>query len=54
MTHPRDKAQGLTKQIIGEMLGDDQLVQEGKAQQRAAAHPGATQQQPEPKKPADG
>jgi hypothetical protein len=31
--HPvREKAQGLTKQIIGEMIGDDLLVREGKEQ----------------------
>jgi uncharacterized protein YjbJ (UPF0337 family) len=44
--HPtREKAQGFTKQIIGEMIGDDLLVREGKeqlqhAQQGEVASPG--------------
>ena len=33
MNHPREKAQGFTKQLIGEMIGDELLVQEGKEQQ---------------------
>lgn len=32
MSNARDKAQGFAKQIIGEMIGDTQLVEEGKAQ----------------------
>jgi len=36
MTKFREKAQAKTKQIIGEMVGDSQLVQEGKEQERNA------------------
>jgi uncharacterized protein YjbJ (UPF0337 family) len=36
MTKLREKAQGRTKQIVGQMIGDDQLVQEGKQQERQA------------------
>jgi uncharacterized protein YjbJ (UPF0337 family) len=32
MTQLREKAQGQTKQIVGQIVGDDQLVQEGKEQ----------------------
>ncbi len=36
--HPilREKAQGRTKQVVGQMIGDEQLVQEGKQQERQA------------------
>jgi uncharacterized protein YjbJ (UPF0337 family) len=36
MTQLREKAQGQTKQIVGQIVGDDQLVQEGKEQVRHA------------------
>ena len=36
MTKLREKAQGRTKQIVGQMIGDDQLVHEGKEQERKA------------------
>lgn len=36
MTAVREKAQGFTKQLIGEMIGDGVLVQEGKQQQEHA------------------
>jgi uncharacterized protein YjbJ (UPF0337 family) len=36
MTKLREKAQGRTKQIVGQIVGDDQLVQEGKEQERHA------------------
>ena len=36
MTAVREKAQGFTKQIIGEMIGDELLVREGKQQQQDA------------------
>jgi len=36
MTKVREKAQGRTKQIVGQMVGDELLVQEGKAQERHA------------------
>ena len=42
MTHPREKAQGFTKQLIGEMIGDELLVQEGKEQQKHAEEHGET------------
>jgi uncharacterized protein YjbJ (UPF0337 family) len=36
MSKFREKAQARTKQIVGEMVGDDRLVQEGKEQERTA------------------
>ena len=36
MSKLREKAQGLTKQTVGQMIGDDELVREGKEQQRTA------------------
>jgi hypothetical protein len=39
MTAIREKAQGYTKQIIGEMIGDELLVREGKQQQQHAEEP---------------
>jgi uncharacterized protein YjbJ (UPF0337 family) len=36
MTKLREKAQGRTKQVVGQMIGDEQLVQEGKQQERQA------------------
>ena len=36
MTAVREKAQGYTRQIIGEMIGDELLVREGKQQQQDA------------------
>jgi uncharacterized protein YjbJ (UPF0337 family) len=36
MNHAREKAQGITKQVIGEMIGDQLLVREGKEQQQHA------------------
>jgi uncharacterized protein YjbJ (UPF0337 family) len=36
MNKIRDKAQGRTKQIVGQMVGDELLVQEGKEQEREA------------------
>jgi uncharacterized protein YjbJ (UPF0337 family) len=39
MSHVRDKAQGRTKQVIGQMVGDELLVQEGKEQEQAANEP---------------
>ena len=36
MSHSREKAQGFTKQLIGQMIGDQLLVQEGKEQQQHA------------------
>jgi len=42
MSKFQQKAEAQTKQIIGQMLGDELLVEEGKAQQREATEPGAT------------
>jgi uncharacterized protein YjbJ (UPF0337 family) len=36
MTRLQDKAQGHTKQVVGQMVGDDKLVLEGKDQVRKA------------------
>ncbi len=35
----REKAQGRTKQMVGQMIGDEQLVEEGKEQERKAEQP---------------
>ncbi|MBR1125079.1 hypothetical protein JQ628_26400 [Bradyrhizobium lablabi] len=32
----REKAQGLTKQVVGQMIGDQQLVEEGREQEHEA------------------
>ncbi|UPJ52548.1 hypothetical protein IVB30_15095 [Bradyrhizobium sp. 200] len=40
MSKFQQKAEAQTKQIIGQMLGDELLVQEGKEQQREATEPG--------------
>ena len=42
MSKFQQKAEAQTKQIIGQMLGDEVLVAEGKAQQRQATEPGST------------
>lgn len=36
MTKLQEKAEAQVKQIVGQMIGDDQLVQEGKEQQHHA------------------
>ena len=36
MSAVREKAQGYTKQLVGQMIGDGLLVQEGKEQQEHA------------------
>jgi uncharacterized protein YjbJ (UPF0337 family) len=36
MSNARDKAQAFTKQLVGQMVGDDLLVREGKEQEREA------------------
>jgi hypothetical protein len=40
MSKFQQKAEAQTKQIIGQMLGDELLIQEGKEQQREATEPG--------------
>ena len=42
MSKFQQKAEAQTKQIIGQMLGDELLVEEGKEQQRQATEPGST------------
>ena len=34
MTRLQEKAQGRIKQVVGQMIGDDKLVLEGKAEER--------------------
>jgi hypothetical protein len=41
MSKFQQKAEAQTKQIIGQMLGDELLVKEGKEQQREATEPGS-------------
>jgi uncharacterized protein YjbJ (UPF0337 family) len=48
MSQARDKAQGLTKQVIGQMIGDELLVQEGKEQEHAADKPHEAEARREP------
>ena len=36
MSKLQDKAQGLTKQFVGEMIGDDKLAEEGRKQEQDA------------------
>jgi uncharacterized protein YjbJ (UPF0337 family) len=36
MSKFREKAQVLTKQTVGQMIGDDELVREGRERQRTA------------------
>jgi uncharacterized protein YjbJ (UPF0337 family) len=36
MTRFREKAQAKTKQIVGQMVGDNRLVEEGQEQERKA------------------
>jgi uncharacterized protein YjbJ (UPF0337 family) len=38
VTQVRKKAQARTKQIVGQVIGDDQLVLEGQEEQRTADH----------------
>ena len=40
MSKFQQKAEAQTKQIIGQMLGDQLLVEEGKEQERQATEPG--------------
>jgi len=42
MSKFHEKAEAQTKQIIGQMLGDELLVQEGKKQQREATESGSS------------
>jgi hypothetical protein len=42
MSKFHERAEAQTKQIIGQMLGDELLVQEGKKQQNEATEPGSS------------
>lgn len=46
MTRVQEKARGFTKRTVGQMIGDERLVLEGKEQQERA-------EQPEKKEPGD-
>jgi uncharacterized protein YjbJ (UPF0337 family) len=48
MNKIREKAQGRTKQIVGQMVGDELLVQEGKEQEREADEHGQSDEHSEP------
>ena len=51
MNKLREKAQGRTMQIVGEMIGDHQMVHEGKEQERHAEQETETpSERPEPAK----
>jgi uncharacterized protein YjbJ (UPF0337 family) len=43
MSKLREKTQGLTKQVVGQMVGDEALVREGKEQEQNADRQGETQ-----------
>jgi len=52
----REKAQGRTKQMVGEMIGDQQLVEEGKEQQHKAElefHPSEDRSEPPRARPEE-
>jgi hypothetical protein len=52
MTKLREKAQARTMQFVGQMIGDNQLVQEGKEQERQAEkETESSDEHPEPPKP---
>ncbi|MCP4618556.1 MAG: hypothetical protein GY844_19235 [Bradyrhizobium sp.] len=48
MSHARDRPSGMTGQIIGQMIGDEQLVREGKQQEHAADKPHGARERREP------
>jgi hypothetical protein len=54
MSKFQQKAEAQTKQIIGQMLGDELLVEEGKKQQRQATEPGATGERHDDDRPDQG
>ncbi len=49
MTRLQDKAQALTKQFFGEMIGDGKLVEEGRQQEQDAKRDEAAQGKPQGK-----
>jgi uncharacterized protein YjbJ (UPF0337 family) len=48
MNKIQEKAQGRTKQIVGQMVGDELLVQEGKEQEREADQDNPSDKREEP------
>jgi hypothetical protein len=49
MTKFREKAQARTMQIVGEMIGDEKLIQEGKEEERQAEQESkSSRDRPEP------
>jgi hypothetical protein len=50
MTRLQEKAQGLTKQFVGEMIGDDKLAEEGRRQERDARQDDEATQEDKPDK----
>lgn len=54
MTRFRAKLEAQTKQIIGQMIGDQQLVQEGLVQQRDAAGERSVLPEQQHNRPQDG
>jgi hypothetical protein len=54
MTKLREKAQARTMQIVGQMIGDNQLVEEGKERERQAEKPaGSSGDHSEPPRETD-
>lgn len=51
MSQFRDKAQGRTKQVIGQMIGDELLVREGKEQEQATDKPHENEERAERPQP---
>ena len=49
----REKAQGHTKQMVGQMIGDQQLVEEGKQQAQEAERPARQTDRPSDQQPSD-
>ena len=51
MNRLQEKARGRTKQAVGQMIGDDRLVLEGKEQERHAENEVAAPEKPASEKP---
>jgi uncharacterized protein YjbJ (UPF0337 family) len=52
MSKFKEKTQGMTKQILGQMIGDEVLVREGKEQARSAKRPEADDRSSEQREPS--
>jgi uncharacterized protein YjbJ (UPF0337 family) len=53
MSAIRERAQGFTKQIVGQMIGDNLLVKEGEEQERKAVKHAGDAEHSAPKAPAN-